>query len=416
MREIGRIGQNRWGGRFTEEFLKSLQGMRGIETYREMSENDDVIGALLYAIEMMIRQARWFVKPYSRSIADRRAAHFVESCFHDMQESWNDTLSEILSFLAFGWSYHEIVYKRRSGASADRRLDSKHSDGLIGWMKIPVRAQETLHHWEYDAHDNLMGMVQTTWPDYKPVLIPIDRALHFRTKSRKNSPEGRSILRAAYRAWYFKRRIQEIEGIGLERDLAGLPVLIAPEGLPIWDTEDPDMRRMMRYAEELVRNIRRDASEGIVLPSDWDLTLLASGGKRQFDTSAIIERYDSRIAMCALADFLLLGHQKVGSFALSSDKTELFSVALGTFMGIICEAFNGQAIPRLMRMNEGRFEGMSGYPTLEHGDVETQDLGALSAYVRDLTGCGAIHPDAALEEYLRANASLPLMQREDEAA
>lgn len=32
---------------------------------------------------------------------------------HDMQDTWTDTISEILSFLTYGWSFHEIVYKRR---------------------------------------------------------------------------------------------------------------------------------------------------------------------------------------------------------------------------------------------------------------------------------------------------------------
>ena len=54
--EIGRIGQKRYGGFFYEEFLKELQGRKGVETYREMADNDDVIGAILFAIEMLIRQ------------------------------------------------------------------------------------------------------------------------------------------------------------------------------------------------------------------------------------------------------------------------------------------------------------------------------------------------------------------------
>lgn len=53
--EIGRIGQKRYGGFFYEEFLKELQGRKGVETYREMADNDDVIGAILFAIEMLIR-------------------------------------------------------------------------------------------------------------------------------------------------------------------------------------------------------------------------------------------------------------------------------------------------------------------------------------------------------------------------
>ena len=55
--EIGRIGQKRFGGTFYEEFLRDLRGKKGIETYREMAENDDTIGAILFAIEMLIRQA-----------------------------------------------------------------------------------------------------------------------------------------------------------------------------------------------------------------------------------------------------------------------------------------------------------------------------------------------------------------------
>ena len=41
-REIGRVGQRRYGGIIYEEFLGELRGKRGIEIYREMSENDDV--------------------------------------------------------------------------------------------------------------------------------------------------------------------------------------------------------------------------------------------------------------------------------------------------------------------------------------------------------------------------------------
>ena len=80
-----------------------------------MSENDDVVGAILFAIEMLVRQTDWNVEPGGDSQADIDAAEFVESCMNDMQNTWIDTISEILSFLTFGWSYHEIVYKRRMG-------------------------------------------------------------------------------------------------------------------------------------------------------------------------------------------------------------------------------------------------------------------------------------------------------------
>ncbi len=406
-KEIGRIGQRRYSGIIYEEFLSKLRGKRGIEVYSEMSDNDDVVGAVLFAIEMLVRQAAWNVEPGGCTEEDRKAAEFVESCMYDMQDTWIDTVSEILSFLTYGWSFHEIVYKRRMGKTKNLKTKSKYSDGLIGWQKLPIRAQETLYQWEYDNEDNLLGMTQMPPPDYGTFTIPMNKAMLFRTKSRKNNPEGRSILRNAYRSWYFKRRIQEIEGIGIERDLAGLPVLHGPEDLDLWDNSIDSNAEIRSSLEELVRNIRRDEMEGVVLPHGYELELLSSGGNRQFDTNAIIDRYDTRIAMTVLADFIFLGHQQTGSFALSSDKTELFAVAIGAFLDIICQTFNSQGIPALIDINGQHFAGITDYPKMMHGDIEDADITKVAAFIKDMTGIGVLVPDDGLEDYIRQVGHLP---------
>lgn len=400
--EIGRSGQKRYGGVFYEEFLTELQGIRGVRTYLEMSENDDVIGAILFAIKMLIRQVKWGVQTVSNDKPDLKAAEFVESCLHDMQSTWTDTVSEILSFLTYGWSVHEIVYKRRMGAKKDPRLDSKFSDGLIGWQKLPIRSQESLYEWDFDEHDNLRAFVQMPAPSFRIIRIPVDKILLFRTESRKDNPEGRSILRNAYRAWFYKTRIQEIEGIGIERDLAGFPVLTSPEGVDLWN----DLN-LYNKATKFVSNIRRDAMEGMALPFGWKLELLTTGGKRQFDTSEIIKRYDTRIAMTVLADFLFLGHGNTGSWALSSDKTRLFSMAIGAYLDIIIETFNRKAIPQLMELNKKFFAGISGYPKLVHGDIEVAEYDKIAPFLKDLIGVGVLTPDESLEDFIRATYSLP---------
>ena len=406
-REIGRIGQKRWGGIFYEEFLRELRGRRGVEAFREMSENDDIVGAILFSIEMLVKQADWNVEAGGDSAKDKEAAEFVRGCMDDMQDTWIDTVSEILSFLTYGWSLHEIVYKRRCGRTRDPRTRSKFTDGLIGWQKLPIRAQETLYQWEYDDNDNLIGMTQQPPPSFELLTIPMEKALLFRTKSRKDNPEGRSILRNAYRSWYFKRRIQEIEGIGIERDLAGLPVITGPPNVDIWDIKDPENAERYATLKALVQGIRRDESEGVVLNNEYKLELMTSGGARQFDTNAIINRYDSRMAMTVLADFILLGHQKVGSFALSSDKTELFAMAIGAYLDIICEEFNNKAIPALIDINGDHFKGITDYPKLTHGDIEDPNLAEVSTFIKDMTGIGVIIPDDELEDYARRVGHLP---------
>ena len=408
--EAGRLGQNRFGsgigsGVFSEEFLRELQGRKGVQAFKEMSENDDIIGAVLFAIEMLMRQVTWNVKEAGSTEADIKAAEFIYSCMHDMDETWTDFISEVLSFLTFGWSYHEIVYKRRMGNTKRAETQSKYNDGLIGWRKLPIRSQDTLWEWVYDG-DDLQGLTQSAPPNFEMVTIPKDKALHFKTRSRKGNPEGRSLLRNAYRSWYFKRRIQEIEGIGVERDLAGLPFVQPPEGTELYDEGGAPTEQLIK-AERIVRSVRRDEREGLVLPYGWTFNLVSTGGRRQFDTNAIIERYDNRMAMTMLADFVLLGHEKVGSFALSSDKTELFGVAMGAFLNSICEVFNKQAIPRLIDLNGEAFAGITDYPEMVHGDIETQDLDKLGRYIKDLVGIGVITPDKGLEDYIRMAADLP---------
>ena len=414
--ELGRIGQNRYGYTgastiFMEEFLPELRGIKGIQTYSEMADNDSTIGAILYAIEMLMRQVEFHIEPASGSAKDKEAAEFVESCLDDMERTWADTLSEILSFLVYGWAYLEIVYKRRVGKTTSPITNSKYDDGLIGWRKLPIRAQDSLYGWDYkEGTDDLIGMTQMAPPDYHRVFIPIEKALHFRTRSRKDNPEGRSILRTSYRDWYIKKRLQEIEAYGIERDLAGFPVLYAPEGMNIWDTADEEMMQSLAYAEKLVSSIRRDAREGLVLPggeNGWKLELLASGSRRQFDTNATIERYNKSIATSVLADFVMLGQQAVGSFALADSKTQIFAMAVGTYLDIICEVFNNQAIPRLIDINGAHFKGISDYPKMEHGDIDEPNLDQFATFLEKMVGIGVLVPDEALEEDVRRRGRLP---------
>lgn len=415
-REIGRIGQYRYGPAgsgsiFFEEFLPELRGIKGVQAYTEMADNDATIGAILYAIEMLERNVEFHIEPGGDTAKDKEAAEFVESCLDDMERTWADTLSEILSFQTYGWSWHEIVYKRRVGKTSSPITNSKYDDGLIGWRKLPIRAQDTLYGWEYkDDTDDLIGMTQMPAPKFDRITIPIEKSLHFRTRSRKDNPEGRSILRTAYRAYYFKKRLEEIEGYGMERDLAGFPVLYGPEGMDLWNTEDPEMAEALGRAEYIVSSIRRDAREGLVLPggeNGWKLELVSSGSRRQFDTNAIIDRYDKRIATSVLADFVLMGQQQVGSFALADSKTRIFALAVGTYLDVICEVFNNQAIPRLIDLNGDHFKGITDYPKMKHGDIDERDLQQFATYIKEMVGVGVLVPDEELEAEIRRIGRLP---------
>jgi len=409
--EIGSSGLNTAGGTVREEFLPELQGRLGIKNYKEMRDNDPIIGAILFAVEMLIRQANWHLDPFKDAEAkeptpqDKEIAEFVDSCREDMSSTWQDVLTEVLTMLPFGWAYLEIVYKKRDGFNAKPGQASRFSDGRIGWRKMPLRPQDTFEKWEFDDSGGIKGLWQRR--SSKPsVFIPVEKALLFRTLTAKNNPEGRSILRNSYRPWYFKKRIEEIEGVGIERDLAGLPTLQPPENVDIWDANDPTMAALRTEAETVIRNIRRDEQEGVLLPFGWELTLLSTGGRRNFDTSQIIDRYNNNIAMSVLADFIVLGHNnRYGSFALAGSKTHMFGMAIGGWLEAIKAVFNRYAIPRLLAINGLDAERA---PQLVYTDVEVPNLKELGDYIKSLHDAGfQMFPNILLEKKLLQFGSLP---------
>jgi hypothetical protein len=220
------------------------------------------------------------------------------------------------------------------------------------------------------------------------------------------------MLRNAYRPWYFAKRIDEIEAIGIERDLVGLPVIELPLDY-MSPTATAQQKQLRQSYQTLVQQIRRDEREGVLMPTSVDregkptgykFSLVTGGGRRSIDTSAVITRHEQRIAMTMLAEFIFLGTQNVGSWSLASTKTSLFSQALGGHMENIASTINRNLVPRLMGLNGFTAEE---YPKVVYGDVEAPDLQEIAVAINNLVGAGVLTPDDALERKLREMAKLP---------
>lgn len=408
-KQLGVSGLRHQGPYVYEEFLPELRWPWAGKVYQEMSDNDPVIGAILYLAEMLIRGTSWSVEPASQSQVDIEAAEFLESCMHDMDTSWANTICEILSMLTYGFSFHEEVYKVRRGPNeTSGRYKSKFTDGRIGWRRLPVRAQCSLHEWEFDNYGDVTAFIQMAEPDYKIRRIPMSKGLLFRTRISRDNPEGKSLLRNAYRPWFFKKHFEEIEGIGIERDLAGFPVLTAPDNVDLWNEEDPRMVALKANAEALVGSVRRDSEEGVLLPYGWDLKLLSSGSSRQINIGETIDRYDNRIAITMLSDIILIGNNKAGSFALADTKQSMLAAALQSQLQNIADVFNSKAVPDLFNYNI--FDGITELPKIVPGQIQTPSLKELALVLRamGLNIAGDMH----LQNYLRHILGMPELDEE----
>ncbi|MGC2239124.1 MAG: hypothetical protein WA584_23415 [Pyrinomonadaceae bacterium] len=418
--ELGRTGLPMYAGRIYDEPLAKLTGDGWRKAVRDM-RNDPVVGAILFAINMLARQVSWQIVPFSSDLEDEKNAQLArEAIFDDMEQTWQETVSESLSMLEWGWSWLEMCYKRRGGESRDKTKNSRFSDNLVGFRKWAIRGQESLFRWETDEFDEITGMTQMPAPDFRVRTIPFEKSLHFRTGSHMGNPEGRAILRTAYRPWFMRANIENIEAMAIERELNGLPVVDVPADYFKKDAPQEE-KDLIYYAENLVQIVRNDEVAGIVVPAvydengnrTFDFRLLSSDGKREIDTSATVNRYDNRIALCVLADFIFLGSNSPnGSHALMDGKNDVFSNAMSAYLDGICDTVNRRAIPKLMKLN-GRNPARSPYMT--HGSVQKIKLAELGEYISKLSGA-QIQFSETEANHLKRQADIPVDEKSKSAS
>ena len=415
---VGVIGLKTSSGKIEEEFLDDLQWPDAGRVYQEMQYNDAVVGGCLYLIETLIRQAKWHAEPASNEPGDVEAADFLTSCMNDLDQPWDDFISEVLSMLPYGFSFHEVLYKVRRGPQETKpAFRSKYTDGRIGWHSLPVRSQATLQEWIFDEKTGLPThffqdpSLVGSQADAKE--IPLEGNLLFKTKSSRGNPEGWSILRRAYRSWYFKRYIEELEGIGIERNLAGIPVLAPPSSVPLFDDRNEEMQNMLAWAQQLVNDLRIDKNHGVILPStEWELKLLGiDGAGRQIDPDTVIRRHENRIAMSMLSDVILMGGDRTGSFALAETKQGLLISSLQSIINSIGQTISQTAVPTLFMMNNWQLEK---YPTIVADDLQPATIKDVALLLRCFKV--DVSKDQNLFNYLLSLIQAPQMSEEAYAA
>jgi hypothetical protein len=318
--------------------------------------------------------------PFDDTPQDLEAAQFLGECRDDMSHTWPDHMAAAVTMLTYGFSFFELVYRQRTPAGK-----SRYSDGRVGWRRFGYRPQDSLARWEKDTDGGISAFVQQIGG--QTVTIPIEKGLLYQTKPGMGDPESKSILRTAYRSWWAKKRAEEIMLVGLERNLAGLPVLRIPAASIISNDA------LYQRAKLMAQRLRQDEQMGVVWPSDrWEdgsemygIDTLKTPGAPGLDPIEVVRMYSADIAASVLADFLSLGRDATGSRALADPKQELFQQALTAWADSIEECLNRFAIPRLFALNDFRIERL---PTLKHGPIEKVDLAELGQFVLQTAQAG----------------------------
>lgn len=405
---LGVAGDNTRNGQIrSDEFLPELRGRKAIRKYRAMRDNDSTIGAVMYAVEQILRDVNLDVKPANDTAEAKAEAEFVKSVLHDMDHSLDDHIAEALSFLSYGFAWFEVVYKRRVGPN--ERLDKKRSkftDGRMGIRKIASRAPWTINKFDVDPiTGDVLGIQQSVSHINGSNYIPLSKSVYYCTTSLNGDPSGRSILRNAYTSYEYLNNLQAIEAIAVERELAGIPVARIPAEYLSADASSAQAG-FVNGLQTILRDVKFNEQGYIILPSDTypdkdgaptnirlvDVELMSSSGTRNIDINPIISRYQHDIARSVLSEFLLLGTSG-GSYALSKSKTDLFLRALESYIQAVVDVLNKQLVESLWQLNGLNYDLM---PTIVAGDVAPHDLREIASFLRNLNGAGidvSSHPE-----------------------
>jgi hypothetical protein len=397
--EIGFAGKNTYTGDIrADEFLPQLRGKRAIKAYREMRDNSSIIGAILYTIEQVLRDVEIKIIPADDSDNAKREADFVREVLDDMDHSLDNHVAEALSFLSYGFAWFEVVYKVRAGYNpTNPKKDSKYTDGRLGVRKLSIRAPWTIDKFEVDQDTgDVIGIRQEFALKKRPEVIPTNKSIYYRTTSLNNDPSGRSILRNAYEDYTYLKNLKSIESIAVERELHGVPVGRMPAEYLSTEATD-EQAALRRQFETALRDLKRNEQGYILLPSDlysdsegkptnqrlMDVELITSNGSRSIDIDPIIKRYEHSIARSIAAEFMMLGAEGGGSYALSKSKMDVALRTMESYIAEIVDTLNKQLVEPLWKLNGLPFETM---PKLKAGDVAPHDLREIAALLRNVNG------------------------------
>lgn len=414
-REIGVTGLKHANNYlYEDESVPDLRFPYSIQTFERM-KSDPIISGTLFVIKQFIRKVDWDVQPkgglHATEEAKEKASIIRKALFEEMDRPFDQVISDVCAFIDNGFAFFEPTYRVQ--------------DGMVLWRDIPARHATSIKGFKFDKKGNLTGIEQyQVGADGNAVslsnttkTIPAKRLLHFRTDSEKNNPLGRSVLKNAYKAWYFKTKLEEHEAIGVEREMNGLPFITCPiEYFNATQEEDPERFAIFQELVRLGSNARNNEQACVVLPSDvyednnrpmFSFDLVSSQGTRSLDTSKIIERYDYRMAQSLVSDFMLMGSTSTGSFALSDNKMDSFVRSLEAYLEVIAGQFNRKAIRRIYELNGWDLEDEC---TLVYEPIGKAGIDVLGKYLNNIKHL--ITPDQALENALRKRADLPDIDNE----
>lgn len=397
---IGGSGRAHFNGFIQfDELNARLVGIEGLRVFDNMYRTDPHIKRNVLAVWSPIQGASWEVVPHGgdrATDADRYAARLSEwALMSHMKPNFVEHLATVGPvLLRSGFAPFEQMWMTATWEGKK----------VVVPRKLDLRIPRTIWKWYQDDYGELTGVEQLL-PNAASVEIPASELVYYRLQSEGDNWTGTSLLRQAYKPWFYKEHFEKIDAIGQERKAVGVPVVYPPQGAD---------KITKGQVETVLANLHINQAGYIMMPGPkagpnvdpnvgWTVEIV------KFDSSSgetIADSIDSQkeaIAAAFLADFLELGHHQVGARATAEVQDDPFLTAVAALGDVVIAPANG-LISRIAYLN---VPGITGPPVLKMSMHDAASLSEIAEYVAKLIEREAMQADPALEDYLRERGDLP---------
>jgi len=443
---VGGMGTTVIGG-FVDsgETDNKLMGSQKYRTYNKNLREVAIVASAVRTFLNMVSKAKWALEPAVEDGKDeasdeaKEKADQVTKMMADMTHPWHRIVRRQAMFKFNGFAIQEWTAKR---------LD----DGTIAMAAVEVRPAVTIERWDIDIHGHLEGVMQRIPANGDEVYLPRNKIIYAVDDTTTDSPEGEGLFRHITEAVGRLKVYQDLEKIGFQTDLRGIPIATVPyselqaeaeifatEQLPMKQAVDPTVTKeslVKAYMDAKLANIRnfmnehvRNKSSAALLDSTpyfakgesgtvsvakkWDLKLLNGESTAQEAVAKAIMRIIREIAIVLGVDHLLTGFDGSGSLALSQDKTANFLLNVNSTLLDLAEVFTADWLDPIWRLN-GWDEALK--PTMKPEDISNRSLMDVAAMLRDISAAGVDvrpHDELVTELFIMLGLTPPERDEED---
>jgi hypothetical protein len=432
-RAPGSDGVYAYGGFLVDvgERRPALVGSNQWVTYDNLIADTTVIAAAVGIWLDLAGSSKWEAAPNKAGGADAvRAAEIVQEGLIGarMPTRWRSVVKKQAMKRFRGFALHAKGWRRRD-------------DGLVVLSELAHRPQHTIERWTKPLEtEPWEGVVQRSRSGAE---FPIARRDLFYSQEGAigESPQGVGLLRHLVKLAEIFDRYLQLQGLGFDTDLNGVPLPRAPldelfqEGDRLYPGDQTKILEhvMMRtaeirkFAEQRVRTPNKtlllesmpyfadNAQTGQRTPSTvfkWSVDMMRQATGALPDLAKALAECNHLMAIVLSAEHLLMGSAGTsGAYAASADKTSLFTIRIDSSLDDLSDDAERDIIPDLLARNGITDERL--FPELQHQSVARSSAKQAAEMLKMLADA-KLKPGDPAENVLRAREELPAAPEPDD--